>query len=228
MLPLEPVPMPILNIAESNFLDQTENFLGKNTKWEAHVAQQIPLPRSSSPRPLNKPGLLEQLEPETDDDMVVRDFMERPANDKRPPKSKCRPSLMIQNNFPSPLTSPDYIAMTIAAAELAKSPLQGIRGILSEMKKMPQGWSTCLKRSPPKTRFQNNDFYAIHMSDEEHHYEKLKEKGELQEAQEPKEKNMHVFYKLNIKDNIDLSNMPHEEVYIDENYESIEEQETAM
>ena len=73
---LELVPMPVLNIAESNFLDQTENLLGKDTKWEAHMAQQIPLPRSSSPSPVNKPGPLEQLEPETDDDMDMRDFME--------------------------------------------------------------------------------------------------------------------------------------------------------
>ena len=49
MPPLQPVPMPILNIAESDFLDRTENLLGKEMKWEAHVAQQIPLPKSSSP-----------------------------------------------------------------------------------------------------------------------------------------------------------------------------------
>ena len=62
----------------------------------------------------------------------------------------------------------------------------------------------------------------IHTSDE-HHYQEPKEKEELQEAQEPEEKNIHVFYKLNIKDNVNLSNMPHEEEYTDENYESIEE-----
>ena len=47
------------------------------------MVQQIPLPRSSSPYPVNKPAPLEQLEPETDDDMDVRYFMERLANDKR-------------------------------------------------------------------------------------------------------------------------------------------------
>ena len=55
MPPLEPVPMPILNIAESDFLDRTEKLLGKEMKWEAHVAQQIPLHRSSSPYPVDKP-----------------------------------------------------------------------------------------------------------------------------------------------------------------------------
>ena len=179
MPPLEPVPMPILNIVESDSLDRTENLLGKDTKWEAHIAQQIPLPRSSSPCPVDRPGSLEQLEVETDDDMDVRDFMERLANDKSPPK----PSLMIQNNFPSPHTCPDYIAMT---AELTKLPLKEIRGVLPKKKKMPCRWPTCLKRLPPKAGFQNN-IYVINTSEEEHHYDKLKEKEELQETKEPKE-----------------------------------------
>ena len=39
---------------------------------------------------------------------------------------------------------------------------------------------------------------------------------------------MHVFYKLNIKDNVDLNKVPHEEEFTDENYESIEEWETSV
>ena len=89
MPPLEPVPMPILNITESGFLDRTESLSGNDMKWEALVAQQIPLPRSSSPYPVDKPESLEQLELETDDDMDVRDYSERPANDKRLPNPKC-------------------------------------------------------------------------------------------------------------------------------------------
>ena len=69
-------------------------------KWEAHVAQQVPLPRSSLPYSEDKPGSLEQLEPETDDDMDVRDFLERPANDKRLPPPKHGPSRIIQNFSP--------------------------------------------------------------------------------------------------------------------------------
>ena len=34
---------------------------------------------------------------------------------------------------------------------------------------------------------------------------------------------MRVFYKLNVKDNIDVATIPHEEEYTDENYESVEE-----
>ena len=77
-----------LNIMEDKFCNRTETLLGKETKWEAHVAQQIPLPRSSSPYPDDRPGALEQLEPETDNDIDVMDYMERPVNDRRPPKPK--------------------------------------------------------------------------------------------------------------------------------------------
>ena len=59
MPPLEPIPMPVLNIEESDFLERTEKLLEKDNKWEAHVAQQIPLPRSSSPYSNSKPGSLE-------------------------------------------------------------------------------------------------------------------------------------------------------------------------
>ena len=74
MSALEPSQMPVLNIEESDFLERMEKLLEKDNKWEAHVAQQIPLPRSSSPFPDNQPGTMEQLEPETEDDMDVRDF----------------------------------------------------------------------------------------------------------------------------------------------------------
>ena len=43
--------MTVLNIKESNLLDGTKKLLGKDNKWEAYVAQQIPLLRSSSPYP---------------------------------------------------------------------------------------------------------------------------------------------------------------------------------
>ena len=74
MPPLEPIPMLVLNIEESDFLESTEKLLEKDNKWEAHVEQQVPLPRSSSPFPdNNQPRSLEQLEPKTDDDMNMRD-----------------------------------------------------------------------------------------------------------------------------------------------------------
>ena len=78
--------MAISNAEEKDFLDKTEKLIGTDNNWEAHFAQQIPLPRTSSLSPNNKQlGSLEQLESFTKDDMDTRDFSERPANDVRPP-----------------------------------------------------------------------------------------------------------------------------------------------
>ena len=43
-----------------------------------------------------------------------------------------------------------------------------------------------------------------------------------------KRKEYEGFYKLNVKDNIDLTNTPQEEEYTDENYESVKERESAI
>ena len=153
--------------------------------------------------------------------MDIGDYMERPGKDRRLPKPKHGPSLMIQNNFPSYQTFPDYIAMT-TAAELTKQPQKDVRGILPEKKRMPHRWLACLKRTPPKVGFQNNDIYVAHTSDEEHHYEEPKEKRESEEMKEQQEKNVKKL-KLN-----DIANLSHEEEYTEKNYESIKEQETAV
>ena len=145
---------------EEDFLDRTEKLLGKETKLEAHVAQQIPVPRSSSPYPDDRPGSLEQLELETDDDIDIRDYMERPTNDRRPPKPNKRwgPRLMIQNNCPTPQTSPTYLAMMTASGPM-KQPLKEIRGILLDKKKMPHRWPACLKKTSQKVAFGNHEIY---------------------------------------------------------------------
>ena len=54
---------------------------------------------------------------------------------------------MIQNNFPSPKTCPDYIAMT-TAAKLTKQPLQEVRGILPEKKRCPVDGQHVKKEHP--------------------------------------------------------------------------------
>ena len=51
--PLESAQIPVLNIEKRDFLDWTEKLLGTDNRWEAHVAQQVPLPRTSSPFPSN-------------------------------------------------------------------------------------------------------------------------------------------------------------------------------
>ena len=68
-------------MSEEEFLDQTDKILEKDAKWEAHVTQQNPIPRSSLSFPDDRPGNLEQLEPETDEDVQIMHYMERPAND---------------------------------------------------------------------------------------------------------------------------------------------------
>ena len=93
-------------MSEKDFMDRTKKVLGKEAKWEARVAKQIQIPRSSSPYPDDRPGTLEQLEPETEDEIDINDYSERPANDKRPPKPKCSPSLLTQN-------LPNDLALTI-------------------------------------------------------------------------------------------------------------------
>ena len=109
----------------------------------------------------------------------------------------------------------------VTASEPTKQPLKVVRGILPE-KKMPHGWPACLKKTPPKVAFQNNDIYIAQKDEDDHHYEEPKE------TQEPQEKNMRVFYRLKINDeNNDISNLPHEDEYNDENYESVEERETT-
>ena len=39
---------------------------------------------------------------------------------------------------------------------------------------------------------------------------------------------MRVFYKLNVKENVDITTTPCEEEYDDQNYELIKEHETAL
>ena len=45
---------------------------------------------------------------------------------------------------------------------------------------------------------------------------------------EPKERNLRVMYKLKVSEDPTSKNMPHEEEFDDDNYESIEEKETAV
>ena len=56
------------------------------TSWEASVARNLMMtPRASSPY-LKQTSTLEDLEPDTDDDIIdVTNYSERPTNDKRSP-----------------------------------------------------------------------------------------------------------------------------------------------
>ena len=153
--------LPILETASlANFLNRTDKLLGKYHKWETHVAQQVPLPRTSSPCPsISQTRSMEQLETVTEDNMDIRDFSKRPTNDLRPSK-QTRKTKVIHQNLISPPGCPDYVVMNHAVMSIPKPTLPEIRLHLPEKKKVPRGWPTCLKRSPPKATFQNNDIYA--------------------------------------------------------------------
>ena len=87
------------------------------------MAQQVPLPRTSSSCPSNsQPGSLEQPETFTKDDMDVRDFSERPTNNFRPPKPPRKTKVMLQNLIPPP-GCPDYGAVNYAVMGIPKPSL---------------------------------------------------------------------------------------------------------
>ena len=160
--------MPILNIEEKDFLDWTEKLLGTDNSWEAHIAQQVPLPGTSSPCPSNnQPGSLEQLETFTEDNMD-------------------KPKAILQNLTPPP-GCPDYMAMNHTVMGIPKPPLPEIRSFLPDNKKVPIGWPASLKRSPPKATFNNNDIYAKSTESSENLYEEPQER-KAEEDQGPREK----------------------------------------
>ena len=52
--------------------------------------------------------------------------------------------------------------------------------------------------------------------------------GESNTYEEPKERNLRVMYKLKVRKDPISVNMPHEEEFEDDNYESIKQKETAV
>ena len=187
------------------------------TSWEASVAKTImTTPRASSPYP-DTPGILEQLEPEKDDEIIdITDYTERPSNDKRSPwhVHKYVMHTVTQGHCPTPQTSLTYIAMNVMAAA-AKPHQTEIWGILPDKRRTPCGWPTCLKKQPLRVAFRNNDIYMAN-GDDSDPYEELQER------------NVRVIYKLKVNEDPTLKNMPHEEDFDDDNYESIEEKETTV
>ena len=194
--------------------EETNELENEATSWEANVARNLEtLPRASSPHP-RKTSTLEDLETDTDDDMIdVSDFFKRPSNDKRSPRPKqtIMTHSTTQGHCPTPQNSPTYILMnTATAAAPAKPHRTKIWGILLDKRKVPRGWSACLRRQPPRVAFKNNDIYMI-------------DDGDGNTYKEPKERHSKVQYKLKVYNNPTAKNMPQEEKYDDNNYESIDE-----
>ena len=146
---IEPVPMSVFNAGEREFLNKMEKLLGTGDNWEGHVAQQILLPRTHSPTHTDKlPGSLEQLEVFTEDEMDIREFSERSANDIRPPKPPRKTKNYIQDIIPPPGFQ-DYMAMNHPVMGNPRPPLPELRSLLMDNRKVLIGWPACLKRSPP-------------------------------------------------------------------------------
>ena len=115
-----------------------------------------------------------------------------------------------QGHCPTPQNSPTYLAMNAAAATPAKPHRTEIWGILPNKKRIPCRWPACLRKQPPRVAFKNNDIYMVN-NEESDTYE------------EPKERHPRVMYKLKVSKDPTSKNMPHEEEFDDDNYESIDE-----
>ena len=109
MPPIESITPPSLknlSLEEEN----NDNDEHETTSWEADVARNLDLlPRSSSLYPKKKTHTLEDLETDTDDNMVdMTNFFERPQNEKRSPRPK--PIESNSEQCPTPQNSPTHVA----------------------------------------------------------------------------------------------------------------------
>ena len=165
------------------------------------------LPRSSSPYPKKKTCTLEDLETDTDDNMVdMTDFFDRPQNEKRSPRPKQAKTNSEQ--CPTPQNSPTHTPKSSVSTTSPTKPHRNeVQGILLDKRRVPHGWPACLRRQPPWVAFRNNDIYVL--DDEEY--------------KEPRERHPKVQYKLRLCDKPAALNMPHEEDFDDNNYKSIDE-----
>ena len=121
---------------------------------------------------------------------------------------------MTQGPYSTPQISPNYITMNVATGP-AKPHHVEIWRILPEKRRTPCRWPTCLKKQPPRVAFRNNNLYMVNGEDSDTY-------------KEPQERNIRVFYKLKVNKDPASKNIPLEEEYDDDNYESIEEKETAV
>ena len=121
---------------------------------------------------------------------------------------------MTQGPCPTPQTSPSYLAMNMTTVPAKPHHLE-ILGILLDKRRTPHRWPICLKKQPSRVAFRNNDIYMVN-GEESDQYE------------EPQERNVKVFYKLKVNEDPTSKNMPYEEDFDDDNYESIEEKEIAV
>ena len=202
-------PPSLRNLSLEEEADDNEN---EATSWEANVVRKlVTTPRTSSPF-LKQTSTLKDLELDMDDDIIdIMDYSEKPANDKRSPRTMQTDTThaTTQGHSPTPQNSPTCLTMNTAAARPAKPHRTKTWGILLDKRKVPYGWPACLRRQPLRVAFKNNNIYVVN-DEEANRYEELRERH-------PK-----VQYKLKICNNPTSKNMSHKEEYDDDNYESID------
>ena len=152
MPPIELVTPPLLR----NLSLEEENNEVKHeaTMWEANVARNSdPLPRSSSPYP-KKTGTLEDLETDTDDNMVdMTDFFERPPNEKRSPRPKQPDS--NQEQCATPQNSPTHTPKSsVSTTPPAKTHRNEIRGDSPRQKKSTLWMASLSQKAATQGSFQ--------------------------------------------------------------------------
>ena len=165
MPPIESITPPSLknlSLEEEN----NENDEHEATSWEANVAQNLDLlPRSSSPYPKKKTRTLEDLETDTDDNMVnITNFFDRPQNEKRSPRPKQAKTNSEQ--CPTPQNSPTHTPKSSGSMTPPAKPHRNeVWGILPDKIRVPHGCPACLRRQPPRVAFRNNDIHVVEDED---------------------------------------------------------------
>ena len=184
MPPIESITPPSLK--NLSIEEENSEIEHEATLWEANVAQNLDLlPRSSSPYPKKKTCTPEDLETDTDDNMVdMMDFFNRPQNEKRSPRPKQAKTNSEQ--CPTPQNSPTHTPKSSVSTTLPAKPHRNeVQGILPDKRRVPHGWPACLRRQPPRIVFRNNDIYVI----------------DDKEYKQPRERQPKVQYKLKLCDN---------------------------
>ena len=110
MPPIESITPPSLK--NLSIEEENNEIEYEATSWEANIARNLDShPRSSSPYPKKKTSTLEDLETDTDDNMVdMTDFFDQPQNEKRSPRPKW--AEIIPEQCPTPQNSPTHVPKT--------------------------------------------------------------------------------------------------------------------
>ena len=138
MPPIESITPPSLgNLSIDEENNETEH---EATSWEANITRNLDsLPRSSSPYPKKKTRTLEDLETDTDDNIVdMTDFFDRPQNKKRSPRPK--QAEIIPEQCPTPQNSPTHTPKSsVSTTPPAKPHRNEVWRILLDKKRVPRG-----------------------------------------------------------------------------------------